>query len=254
MPASLFDERYCQWVAEQVGAAELRPLGQDAELLQGWLGDHALLVEAQLLAWLFDEAAAALALAEVDLAALTADQVARPWVLRRLQSGPLPAVAIEMLRCAAALEQDTLAQLPPVVVEEAVVAAALAALHGVAPQLSQLDWRPLRALRLRGRVAAGEVWTGIVDAQLDVTAEHIAWQAAHEATVAEVASQLQLAERAVEQLAVLLLHARAAAAGLAPAHDRWLARLHPSVRAWCQQGPRPEQRVLLDQLRQVACG
>ena len=48
----------------------------------------------------------------------------------------------------------------------------------VAPRLRNLGWRPVRALGIRGRVAAGEVWTGAPGDEPPLSLEHLGWQEA----------------------------------------------------------------------------
>ncbi len=245
LPASAFDASYCAFVEQHVGPCVQRPLGEDAALLGRALSGHGQLARLQLLAWLFEDAEHALAVAQRDLTELTGEQVARPRLLSQL---PLADPLLEALRCAALLECEVMDQLPPVSCDAAVVGGALAQLSQVAPRLRDLRWRPLRALGWRGRVAFGEIWTGVPAGWSGApTVAHVAWQAAHEATVIELAERYpQMAELATEQLAVLLLHRRAGTLGLEPAHADWSRALHPSVAAALERGPDMEQRAMLE--------
>jgi hypothetical protein len=53
--------------------------------------------------------------------------------------------------------------------------------------------------------------------------EHVSWQAAHEATVAEVSKRGGLGERDVEYAAVVLLAERARRSQLSKEHGDWLS-------------------------------
>ncbi len=280
-PASAYDPRYCAFVADHVGCPSQRPLAEDAGVLQRLLPTHAALAHAQLLAWLFDEVAQALAVAEVDVAQLAAAQVARPWALAGLRGeaagvvAGAPLHAVELLRCAALLEQPVLAALPTVTVDEAALRRALVTVAPAAPNMAALCWRPVRALTQRGRVARGEVWTGAPSAAgaLPLSTQHVAWQLAHEATVVEVAQRLAPAaaggattdpagtasarvkktwlqhHREVERLALRLLHARARDVHLHHQHQLWLQALHPSAAACCHGPVREASRALIDAWR-----
>jgi hypothetical protein len=72
-----------------------------------------------------------------------------------------------------------------------------------------------------------EIWVGEPGAALAIGAAHVAWQAGHEATVKEVGEVAhgKLAERQVEQVAVVLLAERAAEAGRKGDHAQWLSHL-----------------------------
>jgi hypothetical protein len=222
-PASLSDARYVAYCRERLGDVSARPLADDARLLSQLLGQHASLARAQLLAWLFDDVDAHHAVADVDVAALRPEQVTRRALLRSLASlGP----PLELLRCAAELERETWLRLPPIDVDAAALVAALGECALAAPTLGDHHILSLRALRLRGRVMGDEIWIGAAGADLELSVAHVAWQAAHEATVSEV-GRLDRAvdERLVERVALVLLCERARAAGLAEAHRRWLAHL-----------------------------
>jgi hypothetical protein len=196
----------------------------------------------QLLAWLFDDADHAALGAARDLAELGAGDVLRPELLEPLVAlGP----AVEVLRCAAELEREALAALGPPLVMLDEVAAALTVAERAAPGLATSTILPLRSLRLRGRVRGAEIWIGAPSPDLALEPEHVAWQAAHEATVREVSSAGGLAERRVEAVALVLLAERAARAKLASAHRRWLQHLAgpPAV---SRASLRPEEQWLLD--------
>ncbi|MCA9619080.1 MAG: hypothetical protein KC731_08660 [Myxococcales bacterium] len=226
LPASVYDPRYVAFVAEALGPAEDRWLGEDARALGVMLRDHDALARVQLLAWLHDEVPVA-TIAAAPLTSLAEGEVARPELLAPLiAEGP----AVELLRCSVALEAEAQARLPVPVMDD--LGPALERVEAAAPSLARLTLVPLRALRLRGRVLGRSVLVGWPCAALDLSVEHVAWQAAHEATVREVASSaVGIVERGVERVALALLATRAAEVGLADEHRRWLAHLAgpPSV-------------------------
>ena len=224
LPASLYDPVYVDHAAQHLGPAAERPLGEDAATLAQVLPSHEQLARAQLLAWLFDDVGQAALSADRELAALVPDEVARPGLLAALQAaGP----AVEVLRCAALLEQEAHGQLPAPVLQPEVLLAALAEVAGVAPRLAACDLLPVRALRLRGRLFGTEIWVGVPAPEPLLDVAHVAWQAAHEATVGEVKQMALetgsgLAERQVEAVALVVLAERAAASAQARSHRHWL--------------------------------
>ncbi len=226
LPASAYDARYVAWAEQHCGPAAERPLAEDVAVLARALSTHPQLACAQLLAWLFDEPDQALACATRDLGELQPEEVASAELLAPLcRAGP----AIEVLRCAVELERSSYGRLPPlaqhVSEEMARLAAAIREVVIAAPALRRCTVMPLRALRQRGRIRDWQIWVGLPGDELELQASHPAWQAAHEATVAEVAEagSERLSERAVEAVAVVLLAERAADVGLSGAHGRWLA-------------------------------
>jgi hypothetical protein len=226
LPSSLFDPTYVAWSAQALGPVTERPLAEDADVLGQALSSHESLGRAQLLAWLYDDADRACALADRDLTELDDRDVLRPELLPTLRELGAP---VEVLRIAAALEWPGLAARPPPPVPHALITA-LGAVADLAPALARVEVVPLRSLRLRGRVLGDCIFVGLPGSELSLDADHVAWQAAHEATVLEVsvaeASQAHpLAERAVERVALALLAERARHAGLATGHETWLAHL-----------------------------
>ncbi len=149
--------------------------------------------------------------------------------------------AAELIHCAAALEAPHHAKLPAVCVDPT-FAERLARLTVVAPQLGRLPVEHARSLRLRGRLFEACIWVGIPGAELPaVDPAFVAWQAAHEATVAELAPRkLPFADH--EHAAIALLAARAERAGLAHDHRAWLGRL---------RAPSPELESLDAPLRAI---
>lgn len=225
LPSSLFDPSYVDWVATVVGPAQERQLGEDAALLGSLLPTHESLAAVQVLAWLFDSAEQVRAAADRTLSELTPSQVAEPQLLEPLRSLGAP---VEILRCAAELEIDALASLPPPSYDAAALHRELGRAERVAPQLVASRVAVIRSLRLRGRVRGSEIWVGVPGDAPGSSLSHVVWQACHEATVSEAAqTDRALAgprpERAVERVAVVLLAERAAAAGRAVDHALWLA-------------------------------
>ena len=91
---------------------------------------------------------------------------------------------------------------------------------------------------------------GVPSAELGPSAEHVAWQAAHEATVGEVsraAPGLSHDER--EQVAVVLLAERAKEAGEQEAHARWLAHFGGNAPPIARDLLAPSATELLERLR-----
>ena len=127
--------------------------------------------------------------------------------------------------------------------------ARIATRRTVAPELSRFDVGVVRSLVRRGRVFEDAIWVGAPgDAAPWADRELVAWQAAHEATVAELsAARLPFEEH--EHAAVVLLAERAARAGEGASHARWLATLAaPSPRRESlAQGARSAVDAALDQ-------
>jgi hypothetical protein len=230
LAASVFDRAYVEFVARAVGPASQRTLGEDIQALGGILTTHEKLAEAQLLAWLFVSIERAEDTASRDLSQLEEDDVDAPEILPRLAAmGP----AIEVLRCAAELEREAHASLPPCILH-ASTADALRDQARVAPILSRCDVTCVRSLRLRGRVlrrpkaTRAEIWIGAPTDDPGPSVEHVAWQASHEATVLEVSeaaarAKVRLDHDTLEHAAVALLAERARDMGVAEAHAAWFA-------------------------------
>jgi len=214
---SLVDARYVAWAAAAL--PEARPLAEDARAIGALATTHDALVTAQMVAWLFRTKERARAVGERALAELRADDVDAPEVLDAAQGE-----AAELVWCAALLEDEAHGRLPPIAIDDARVAAAIDAITPIAPELARCEVSVLPALRLRGRVFGPHVWVGAPCAELDVDVDHVAWQAAHEATVREVSLRSALPFDALERAALDLLAARARDAGRAAEHAAWRAR------------------------------
>jgi hypothetical protein len=210
LAASLYDADYLRFAASFLGPAEARPLAEDAALLGRLVPTHRELARLQIYAALFDDPD------DDATAALDPTTAARPELWPHLAG---LGGALEILRCAVALEKPFLSRLPAVEVAEGALREAVARVEPAAPALADHDLLVVRALRRRGRLFGREIWIG---APSDVAPAQLAWQAAHEATVGEVARKRpDLAERAVESEALVTLAARAAAAGLGRDHQSW---------------------------------
>lgn len=226
LPSSLFDPVYVRWVEETLGPASSRTLGEDVGVIGLALGDHEALARVQLLAWLFDDAEAARAVSAREIAELSEDEVTRGEVLRALKkTGP----AAELLRCAALLEDGHSDELPRPSLPKKELEVALDEVARAAPRLPHQRVVPLRSLRLRGRVRELDVFVGWPCAELDLAVDHVAWQAAHEATVAEIGAHTleapHISERGLEAVALVTLAQRAGEAGLSEGHGAWLSHL-----------------------------
>ena len=229
VPSSLYDERYVRAAEAELGPAEQRQLGRDLVDLSRVASDHARYARMQALAFLFDEVDRAQASAQAELHSLSEHEVARSQLLPLLMRDE---AWVELLRCAALLEARHYARLDPVVLERAALERCLVERLQVAPRLSSLRVRCLPALGLRGRAVAAEVWIGVPAGSRSVgptiDPAHLGWQAAHEATVLEVADVADpgsgLGEREVEGVALCVLAARSQAAGVIPGYRSWSAR------------------------------
>lgn len=211
------------WVEGCAGSARLRLLAEDAEVL-ATVADHPALIRLQLLAWLFDTPERAQACADRDLAQMTEGDVDAPELLPAVT---LALPLVEVLRAAALLEQTVVDSLPPPAPRLEQVGDALGRVLPAAPWLARMEIRLLRPLWHRGRVRGTRLWVGMPEVGLGPSVEHVSWQAAHEATVAEVVSlarerAIRHSERGLEQLALTVLSERAERAGLRGAHLSWL--------------------------------
>lgn len=211
LPASLYDAPHVAAAAAILGPASARSLGEDAELLGRLAPTHDALARVQLVAWLFRSPARARAAAAWDLADLPESAVDAPRLLPLVAGDP----AAEILRAAAELELPLLDALPPLAIDRGALAEAVAALVPVAPRLARSRVGVARALGRRGRVIDDEIWVG------DAPIAHAAWQAAHEATVAEVAAEGVRGHAAVEGEAVERLSRRAGEVGMTAARAGW---------------------------------
>jgi hypothetical protein len=246
LPSSLFDPVYRDFVERHSGPASARALGDDARVLGEVLRDHSELSRVQSLAGVFLDPEHAARMRGRDLTMLVAEDLTDAVFLEPAKNG---GAAMEILRAAAELEAPFHARLPAASTDLDALDRALQALAACAPTLQAFRVSCLRSLRLRGRVVPGNIWVGAPGLEPPLTALHAAWQACHEATVAEVgagaaARRLALQERAVEHAAVVLLTARAAHNGLSDDHGTWCATFGAGL-------PRRELSALPDDARQL---
>ena len=224
LAASLFDPRYTAWCEARLGPAGERALGEDADLLSRAVTTHAELARLSLLAWLVSEPARALSLSGRALAEIQDAEVDDARVLRALAGDPVA----EILWCAVLLEEPWFRTLPDEPIDTTAAERALGELACAAPLLRQAKLSMLRSLCRRGRVREREIWVGMPIAELGVEPEHVAWQAAHEATVSELSERAlalpspeRPSERELEHAAVVMLAERAAEQGLSERHSAW---------------------------------
>lgn len=219
LPASVHRPEYIRYVETQLGPASNRALGQDLAVLRPLLGSHARYAQLQLLAWLYTNVESALADADRDLSELDVTPATRALLTTLQALSP----AAELLRCAALLEAPHFAQLQPLAFDPEPLQIELQQALRAAPWLRGYPVRRVDSLTRHGRVYGRQIWVGTPHRAVAVAADHVAWQAAHEATVSEVRSkQPQRPEREVEGEAIALLQSHAARAGLQPAYTRWL--------------------------------
>jgi len=225
-PASVYDADWVRFCEGHLGPPNERTLAEDAEALGALAPGHASLARAQLVAWLFGDLERASAAASRELGSLEPEDVDAPELLAPLaEAGPAP----ELLRLAAELERPFFERLPAPAVDFARAEAALTRQLEAAPGLGDCRVALVRSLGLRGRVRGDLIWVGVPVVAGRPSFEHVAWQASHEASVREVGRATSGAERRVEQMAVVLLAARAERAGLSEEHARWLSHFGPNA-------------------------
>jgi hypothetical protein len=203
-------------VQAHLGPATGRSLGEDARTLARVAATHDELARLQLLAFLFDTAERAHAASERDLADLGAGDVGDVDALRAAIACGAPA---EIVRAATELELEAVASLPTVAPDRDALARAFARIAPLAPELARFEVKTVRALGVRGRAYRRTILVG-APGIAGADADHVAWQAAHEAIVASVAPPRSFVE--VERTAIATLRSRARAAGLGDDHARWL--------------------------------
>ncbi|HEY6079263.1 MAG TPA: hypothetical protein VIW29_10695 [Polyangiaceae bacterium] len=234
LPASVHSPRYVDWARRQLGDPASRTLADDAAQLASAFPTHAALASIQLLARLFEDTDALAAVGSRSLSELAPDEVASASALFFLQRLGKRA---ELAFCALTLELPYFLRLPPPPAPPLTLAAELDALTPLAPGLAGSSVGCVRALDRCGRVWGREIWVGHPSAEVAPSVEHVAWQAAHEATVALLAaSQGELKEREVEALAIEQLTLAAHAAGKRSEHTSWLETTRPDGTARAQAG------------------
>ncbi len=207
LPSSSYSERYVDWAAHQLGPADERELGSDAQLLAQLVQSHEHAARLQSLAWLFRDAEQALACAERSLSELLPRDTTGPrWLNAARGLGP----EAEVLRCAVLLELPHWQRLTRPQPETEELEQHLTELTRAVPELREHRIEMLPALTVHGRVHSGQIWIGCPSAELGVSALQVAWQAAHEATVSMLGRQTggRYSERELERQAVATLKAR----------------------------------------------
>ncbi len=244
IPAGLFEPRYVGFAAGVLGPASERALGEDATWIGQLFPTHEVLAAAQLLAWLYADAETAEEQAARSWSELSASEVAWPEAYARLSE---LGDRIDFLRGACLLELDGVRQLVSPAPPDPTL---FRQLTQVAPDLARLGIRHSLPLWNRGRLCRGDIWLGFPrDAPGWPSAAEVGWQAAHEATVNEVARRSELSERGVEHVALVLLHQRAVASGLESQHATWFRTVGKAPapgRSWLNA----EQRRVLDTIVQ----
>ncbi len=223
-PSGLWEPGYVQFVADVAGPVEERALADDVFVLGQSVDSHQALAKLHLLACLFDTPEQALRCIAKDLADLTASDVAAPRLIGAVAAcGP----AAEVLRTAALLEEEVWRALPDETFDASQLESELVAVRQLAPLLESFELFVSRPLGFRGRVFGSEIWVGVPGPTNEPSAPHVAWQAGHEATVAEVARYADqlLDERTIEHVALILFAERAAAGRCAASHRTWLEAL-----------------------------
>jgi hypothetical protein len=225
LPYRAFCERH-------LGRAAARSLAEDVDHLTQVLTSHELLAQLQWMAFLFHDPIAARSVGARELTELLTDRTAgdavvNPRALRGLSGVEAQA---ELLRAAAELEAPHHARLPPAGFDLNALSRWLRRVAVAAPRLRTMDVRFLRALTQHGRVVAPVIYIGVPSEELGVEVPQVAVQAAHEATVVEVAEAarggaIPLGEREVEHVALLVFAERAGPAGLGEEHGRWWSAL-----------------------------
>ncbi len=220
-PAGLWEPGYVRFVAEAAGPVEQRALAEDIAVLGQSVDSHEALAKLHLLACLFESPEQAQACIATDLSKLSASDVAAPRLISTVAAcGPVA----EVLRTAALLEEETWRALPKGSFSVTELERELLAVGRLTPRLESFKLFVSRPLGFRGRVLGPEIWIGVPGLFDGPSARHVAWQAGHEATVAEVAQRAKgrISERSVEHVALILLKERAAAAQCAVSHREWL--------------------------------
>jgi hypothetical protein len=225
LPSSLYAPWYVQFAESELGAATQRLLAEDLAVLGVLLRDHDALLAAQNVAWLWTDREKALLCAERELPILTAADVDDAQVL---ELAHVRAYAVEDVRSAAVLEAPSVAALSAPTLDAAALVDALTMLSPRAPALAHYSITPLRPLTRYGRTRGRSIFVGVPGA--GVSLEHVAMQAAYEATLGEVLSlESPLAPRRARAVALLLLHARCADSEVAASYRAWC--LHSQIAA-----------------------
>ncbi len=223
--ASVFDPNYIAFCVQFLGDAEDRALGEDARVLARLLEDHDSLARVQLLAWLFREDHEGENWDEVELFRFPSSGPYYGDVLDALRRAD--GHAVELLRCAIALERTHFHRLPlPDRSSESAVREEVGKLSRIAPRLSSAAVGLCRALGRRGRACGDSILVGLPEGEpFSPSIEHASFQAAHEAVVREVSCAEALPFLETERAALTVLKERARGTPFEEGHGRWLASL-----------------------------
>src|SRR5688500_4294288 len=175
LPSSLYDATYVALCQRELGAIEQRQLGADVKALGAVLGTHQALAAVQRLAWLHETIAESEQVETRSLNELAPGDVARPALLAELVREAQP--ALELLRCAVALERPHHARLALAEVaadEQDELLQVVTELCAVAPGLARARIAYVRSLGRRGRVWGSEIWLGLPGSENGPTPEHAA--------------------------------------------------------------------------------
>lgn len=218
-PGDLFDGTYVAWARSTFAPAVQRLLEEDAAVLAAlWRGEPGLDV-LDALPELHGSLAAFVRTAGRGLAAVTAEEVARPEVLRALQglgaAGELVHATLGLLaREFARVHDERIA--PRLVEEVGGIEEALAGLAAYVPGLAEARVEVVWALGARGRAMPGRILIGRAPCAPIV--------AAHEVAVC-ASGQVEHVRAEWAALVRLAGWLRGAPAGPREAHARWLAGL-----------------------------
>jgi hypothetical protein len=222
LAASCYNPTWITWASAELGPLEERALATDVAVIARTVTTHDELARVQALAWVFEAASDVERVADRELDTLGAEDVASSEALTIARAaGP----NAEVVRAAAELELPRLAAIGRISRDSLeAIERALDEVAPAAPSLPRFEVVAARPLGLRGRALGSTIVVGVPGIGCPDPA-HAAWQAAHEATVSEIASVRDVPFIELERKAIALLRSRARAAGLGDAHALWLSRL-----------------------------
>lgn len=183
LPSTNYHAGYVRRAQHYLGDASERSLGRDVATLRELTNAHVGYSQLQLLAWLFDNTEVAARCAGRGLAELSPSDVSQPRLLPSLQRlGPIA----ELLFCTALLEATPLQALPALGFSRDELLTALESERVNVPHLARYTFVRCDSLTSFGRLVGDRIWIGTPNAQLGLSAQQVARQAAHEATVGEL--------------------------------------------------------------------
>lgn len=225
VPASLYHPNYIDFCRRHLGHESERALGEDIQALARLLPTHDALAKVQVLSWLFDSVDASVKSEHLEFNELADFDGVRSGPLSILRGTDV--TTLELLRCSVALEREAWACLPSFDPHPTGgLATHLQELAPFAPMLKKATVKLSRALGHRGRALGSTIFVGLPrdpfgDAWSS-TEEHIALQAAHEATVLELIRKVRLPFFELEHAALTVLRTRIAGSPWGASHRRWL--------------------------------